>query len=120
MHEYRATVIRVVDGDTVDLDIDLGFFMTTRQRIRLAHIDAPEKRGQCKHAGIGAMRFLEKMLATEKPLYVRTTKTGKFGRWLGELWIECDAVSVNQQMIDTGHALPYEGGKRNKNKKKEQ
>lgn len=112
MHEYRATVVRVVDGDTVDVDIDLGFYMVTRQRIRLEHIDAPEKRGECKQDGIGAMRFLEKMLSSDRPLYIKTTKAGKFGRWLGELWIENDTNSVNQQMIDTGHALAYEGGKR--------
>ena len=119
MHEYRATVIRVIDGDTVDVDIDLGFYMTTRQRIRLAHIDAPEKRGASKAAGLAATEFLKAILDTDQPVFIRTSKQGKFGRWLGELWFEEAFNSINQLMIDTGHALPYEGGRRTKNKKKE-
>ena len=80
---YRAKVVRVVDGDTVDLDVDLGFYMTTRIRARLLGVDTPE-RGQTDYAK--ATTFLATLLdqVTDQDGYIelQTEKTGKYGRWL--------------------------------------
>lgn len=108
MYLYNATVVKVVDGDTVDLDIDLGFYMKTRQRIRLANIDAPEMRGKEKQQGKEAKAFLKELLLTEdNKVQVETVKTGKFGRWLGVLYLKQLDHSVNAEMIDKGHAEIY-------------
>ncbi|MEP2120006.1 MAG: thermonuclease family protein [Bauldia litoralis] len=110
---YRAEVVRVVDGDTIDVDIDLGFYIwIKKQRIRMLDIDAPEMRGESKVAGAAATEYL-KTLIDGKEIILRTSK-GKdgadrddsFGRWLGTVYL--DGVDVNQQMIRAGHAVPYE------------
>ena len=105
MYEYKATCTRVVDGDTVDLQIDLGFSMTTKQRVRLAHVDTPE-RGQdgyeqAKSALIDAVQF--------KTVRVKTTKPSKYGYYLAEIAVD-GCLSVNSMLIDRGLAKPYEGG----------
>lgn len=111
---YRAEVVRVVDGDTIDVDIDLGFYVWIRkQRIRLLDIDAPEVRGESKEAGLAASEYL-KGLIDGKTVIIRTAK-GKdgadrddsFGRWLATIFL--DGLDVNQEMMRTGHAVPYEG-----------
>lgn len=104
MYEYNARVTRVVDGDTVDCEIDLGFFVSTRQRIRLAHIDAPE-RGQQGHDNA---RIALEALVIGKALRLRTEKTSKWGYWLGELYD--GQTAIYQAMLDTGLVRPYEGG----------
>ena len=104
MHEYKAEVIRVVDGDTVDLNIDLGMRVWTRQRIRLLGIDAPEKRGDSRVEGHASLGYLQQLLY-QMPVIVRTEKTGKFGRWLGTLYV--NGIDINQKMIDDGHAVEY-------------
>ncbi|WP_090881172.1 thermonuclease family protein [Bauldia litoralis] len=110
---YRAEVVRIVDGDTIDVDIDLGFYIWIRnQRIRLFDIDAPEVNGATKAAGVAASEYLEKLL-DGKTVIIRTVK-GKdgadrddsFGRWLGTIYL--DGLDVNQEMIRAGHAVPYE------------
>ncbi len=111
---YKATVVRVVDGDTVDVDIDLGFYTwIKKQRIRMVGIDAPEPRGEGKEAGIAATAFL-KNLIEGKEIIIRTIKAkdggdsrGKYGRWLGRLFI--NGLDVNQHMIDAGHAIGDDG-----------
>lgn len=105
MYEYKATCTRVVDGDTVDLQIDLGFSMTTKQRVRLAHIDTPE-RGQdgyeqAKSALAEAVQF--------KNVRVKTTKPSKYGYYLAELATD-GCLSVNDMLVQRGFAKPYEGG----------
>lgn len=109
---YRAEVVRVVDGDTIDVDIDLGFYTWLHtQRIRMVGIDAPETRGQEKAAGEAATLFLRNLIEN-KAIILRTYKArdggdqrGKFGRWLGRVYV--DGLDVNQQMIDSGHAVAY-------------
>jgi micrococcal nuclease len=105
MYEYKATCTRVVDGDTVDLQIDLGFSMTVKQRVRLAHIDTPERGqdgyDQAKAALIDAVQF--------KTVRVKTTKPSKYGYYLAEISTD-GCLSVNSMMIDRGFAKPYEGG----------
>jgi micrococcal nuclease len=112
MFEYRCEVKRVVDGDTVDVDIDLGFGVWLRkQRIRLYGIDTPESRTRDleeKKYGIAAKDYLIKWLSGGG-VTIKTHKDakGKFGRILGELW--CFDVNVNEKMIEEHHAVRYHG-----------
>ena len=113
------SVDRVVDGDTIDISIDLGFDLTKKERVRLAGIDTPEKRTKDqkeKEMGYQATEFLEMHLMEAKKLTVKTEKEGKFGRMLGWLYkSETDTTSINQIMIDKGYAWSYDGGTKEKN-----
>ena len=112
MYEYKCTVVNVVDGDTVDVDIDLGFGVWMRkQRIRMYGIDAPESRTSNsteKMYGIAAKKFLIGML-DDKELILKTHKDakGKYGRILGE--IICDGVNINEVMVEEHLAVAYFG-----------
>ena len=116
MYEYKCTVVNVVDGDTVDVDIDLGFGVWLRkQRIRMYGIDAPESRTSNKNEkmyGIAAKKFLIGML-DDKELILKTHKDakGKYGRILGEIWRTTDFAdqSINEYMIEKYHAVRYFG-----------
>jgi micrococcal nuclease len=110
MYTYRARLVRVVDGDTVDLEVDLGFHCSIRERFRLEGIDTPE-RGQ--EGFKEATAHLEYLL-DDGDIYITSTKQGSFRRWLGKIWIDDggdhgDAIGldVNQQMIKDGHAEIY-------------
>ena len=112
MYEYRCTITRVVDGDTVDVDIDLGFGIWMRnERIRLFGIDTPESRTRDleeKKYGLAAKDFLIKWTnAGDVTLKTQKDAEGKFGRILGELWY--GDVNINQLMIDEHHAVAYHG-----------
>lgn len=112
MYEYRAKVERVIDGDTVDLIIDLGFKMTTVQRCRLLRINAPETRGETREAGERSKSYLQSLLTLRQrdKLIVRTEKDDSFGRYLAELLVTEDdgtVTNVNQAMLDSGHAAEY-------------
>lgn len=111
MYEYGASVIRVVDGDTVDLRVDLGLDVNINMRVRLAGIDAPE-RG--KPGGTEATNWLSERLTTRVQIVIKTKKDKKekFGRYLAEIYLLGDTISVNQKMIEAGMAKPYDGGKR--------
>lgn len=112
VYEYRATVRRVVDGDTVDVDIDLGFDVTLKsQRVRLLGVDTPESRTRDKIEkiyGLAAKARLSSLLC-EGPVTIHTTKDkrGKFGRILATFFT--NGLSVNQTLIDEGHAVMYFG-----------
>jgi len=114
MYNYRAVVRRVVDGDTVDVDIDLGFDVWLKdQRIRLYRIDTPEKRTRDpleKRAGLLASRAVSEMLPVDSSIEIYTHKdaTGKYGRILGELYTE-DGVCVNDWLVDHRYAVEYTG-----------
>jgi micrococcal nuclease len=122
MYEYRVKVIKVVDGDTVDVDIDLGFGVwLKKQRIRLYGIDTPESRTRDKEEkkyGKAASAFLKDHLNIGVPV-LRTHKDGKgkFGRILGEFWVEehneehnvTAKTNINQLMIEEHHAVGYHG-----------
>ena len=116
---FVKSVDRVVDGDTIDISIDLGFDLTKKERVRLAGIDTPEKRtkdSKEKEMGYQATEFLEMHLMEAKKLTVKTEKEGKFGRMLGWLYkSETDRTSINQIMIDKGYAWSYDGGTKEKN-----
>ena len=113
MYTYKVDVTRVVDGDTVDVDIDLGFGMTyKKQRVRMMGIDTPESRTRDleeKKFGLLAKEYLIMKLEAED-LIVTTevdNEKGKFGRILG--WVWADGVNINQQMIDENMAVAYHG-----------
>lgn len=99
-----AKVLRVIDGDTVDVAIDLGFHITKTERLRLLGIDAPEMKGATREAGLAAQKFLEVLIGGEAVI-VETVRdrTDKYGRYLATLWVE--ETCVNATMIETGHAV---------------
>ena len=116
MFEYKCNLVKVVDGDTVDVDIDLGFGVWLRkQRIRLYGIDTPESRTRDKVEkvyGLAAKDFLSKMLSTgEMSIKTHKDAKGKFGRILGELFIKTSVgeLSVNQSLVENSHAVRYHG-----------
>ena len=115
MYTYKITKInRVVDGDTVDITIDLGFDIHYNTRVRMYGLDAPESRTRDleeKKRGLAAKDRLTELLDSDD-VTIRTTKdkTGKFGRLLGELFV--GEVNINEQLIKEGHGVPYFGGKR--------
>ena len=111
---YRVNkVTKVVDGDTIDVIIDLGFDIMYKSRVRLFGIDTPESRTRDlveKKYGLMSKDFLKDKLKNADKIVIKTHKgeeTGKFGRILGEIF--CDNVNVNQQMCDVGHAVAYYG-----------
>ena len=117
MYEYRCKVVHIVDGDTVDVDIDLGFGVwMKKQRIRMYGIDTPESRTRDleeKKYGLVAKKFITDMLDDDGGIVLKTYKDaeGKFGRILGELWRTTDYAdkSINDYMIEKRHAVPYHG-----------
>jgi len=126
---YRIrSIAKVVDGDTIDANIDLGFDISLNKRIRLAGIDTPESRTKDeyeKKLGLESKEWLKKHLEGAKDIIVKTElpdSTEKYGRIIGHLYVgdaEVSAVnrkkSVNNQMIEEGYALPYDGGTKDKN-----
>ena len=116
---FVKSVDRVVDGDTIDIIIDLGFDLTKKERVRLAGIDTPEKRTKNpkeKEMGYQATEFLEMHLMEATRLTVKTEKDGKYGRMLGWLYkTDEDTTSINQIMIDKGYAWAYDGGTKVRN-----
>jgi len=118
---YRIkSVGRVVDGDTIDADIDLGFDISLTKRIRLAGIDTPESRTRDldeKKLGLDAKYWLKHRLHDADDIVIRTEKpdsTEKYGRIIGHLYINGEDVSLNNQMIVEGYALEYDGGTKDK------
>jgi|TARA_R110000796_G_scaffold34102_1_gene88221 micrococcal nuclease len=117
MYEYRCKVTRVVDGDTVDVVLDLGFSIDYRDRVRLMGIDTPESRTRNlveKKLGLASKATLKELCILNKGnIILQTSKEGKgkFGRILGSLYVPAlSNVSFNQLLIDEGHARPYYGG----------
>ena len=117
MYEYRVEIKRVVDGDTVDVDIDLGFGIWMRnERIRLMGIDTPESRTRDleeKKYGLAAKKFLQNMLDDEGGIRLKTDKDaeGKFGRILGTFYRTTNYAdqSINDYMVEKHHAVAYFG-----------
>ena len=116
---------RVLDGDTIDVTIDLGFDLYKKERVRVAGVDTPEKRTRDleeKALGIDATNWLKKKLEDTiagdgDELAIRTELVGgmgKYGRLLGWLYINEDTVSLNEQMITEGYAWEYDGGTKQK------
>ena len=126
-YNFRVvTIDKVLDGDTIDVTIDLGFDLYKKERVRVAGVDTPEKRTRDleeKALGIDATNWLKKKLEDTiagdgDELTIRTELVGgmgKYGRLLGWLYINEDLVSLNEQMIEEGYAWPYDGGTKQKN-----
>lgn len=117
MYEYRAKIIRVIDGDTVEADLDLGCDVHVNLGLRLVGINAPEHGSAQGDAATEAMRRIIAAYAVDGLLVVRTVKdqTEKYGRYLATLvgWHENgEEADLNQRMIELGHAVPYFGGPR--------
>jgi micrococcal nuclease len=116
---------KVLDGDTIDVTIDLGFDLYKKERVRIAGVDTPEKRTRDleeKALGIDATNWLKGKLTEtikgEDELTIRTELkggVGKYGRLLGWLYVGEDNVSLNEKMIDEGYAWSYDGGTKQKN-----
>ena len=106
MYTYEAKVVRVVDGDTIDLDIDLGFHIRITKRIRLSFINAPEMNTDL---GKRSKDFLLKSIPQESNVIIKTQldKTDKYGRVLGEIFAPDQISSINKLMIDGGFAEYY-------------
>ncbi len=120
MYEYAVKeIVKVVDGDTIDILIDLGFDLTKKERVRLAGIDTPESRTRDleeKAMGLEAKEFLTRRLndaMSTDSLKVQTEKDGKYGRMLGHLF--CNETNINTEMVYRGYAWEYDGGKKEKN-----
>ena len=118
MYEYRAKINRVVDGDTVDVDIDLGFgIVLTDERVRIMGIDTPESRTSDKVEklfGLASKYRLQELLGEYAILKTQVSKNGedmkgKFGRILGDFRV-ADGRRVTEIMIEEGHCVPYFGG----------
>jgi len=87
MYTYKTTLIRVIDGDTIDLSIDLGFNIIHNIRVRLLEIDTPEVRGKQKPYGLAAKEAVKMWFNdADRPFFVETRKTGKYGRWLARIY----------------------------------
>jgi micrococcal nuclease len=109
IYEYAASLVRVVDGDTVWLDVDLGFKIHVTLDFRLLGINAPEMVGSSRVEGLKSKEALEKMLSLG-PLTIYTEKSDKYGRWLATIKValpENKSLDVNQSMILEGYATPY-------------
>ena len=113
MYEYKVTLDRVIDGDTVDVDIHLGFkVVLSKQRIRLHGIDTPESRTRNKEEKVRGLISKEylKSICESSTIRLRSKDRGKFGRILGLLYMDEETISINQKMCDDGYAVPYFGG----------
>jgi micrococcal nuclease len=113
MYQYKIKKInRIIDGDTVDVEISLGFNITIVHRVRLKGIDAAETRTKDlkeKSEGLLAKEWLEKELSKPGEWIIETTKDDKYGRILGTLYLVGEPVTVNERMINNGIARPYMG-----------
>ena len=128
-YNFRVTEInRVLDGDTIDVTIDLGFELFKKERVRIAGVDTPEKRTKNleeKALGLDATNWLkdklEGAISGDDDLIIRTELVGgvgKYGRLLGWCYIGDDTVSLNEQMIEEGYAHAYDGGTKDMNLEK--
>jgi micrococcal nuclease len=119
MYEYKCKIVKVIDGDTADVDIDLGFGVwMKKQRIRFAGIDTPESRTRDlveKKYGLAAKAYVQTYLplGSDQTLITEKDATGKYGRILGKFWIydsRTDAWKIlNDMMIEDNMAVPYHG-----------
>ena len=116
-YEYSAKLVRVVDGDTCDALIDLGFDTWVKKRIRFKGVDTWECRTRDleeKKKGLAAKAFTKDLLenSDDGKFSIISYGTGKYGRVLGELFVKGETKSVNDLLLENGHAYEYEGGKK--------
>jgi micrococcal nuclease len=122
MYTYNIELLKVVDGDTIDAKIDLGFDVSVKKRVRFLGVNAPESRTRDleeKAKGLAAKDRVKQLLEGTKTIQLKSHGVGKYGRCLGELHIDIvdgqekmTLESVNELLIKEGHAVEYYGGKR--------
>ena len=122
MYIYNIELLRVVDGDTVDAKIDLGFDVWVKKRVRFSGVNAPESRTRNleeKARGLAAKDRVKQLLDGCKNVTLKSHGVGKFGRCLGEIFLDMvdgqeklTLESLNELLIKEGHAVEYHGGKR--------
>ena len=116
MYKYRCKLLRVVDGDTADVMIDLGFDTWVKSRLRFKGVDTWEKRTRDKEEkikGLAATAFTQTYLElNEGNFTIQSYGKGKYGRVLAEIFIDGEEKSLNELLIENGHAYVYEGGKK--------
>ena len=122
MYDYKIFLTKVIDGDTIDAEIDLGFDIKVKKRIRFMGINAPESRTKDleeKARGLAAKDRVKQLLEGCKNIQLKSHGIGKFGRCLGEIMLDMidgqeklTLVSLNELLIKEGHATEYHGGKR--------
>ena len=114
MYEYNCEVTRILDGDTLDVTIDLGFSTKlVKQRIRMLGIDTPESRTRTleeKARGLLSKQYLKDMCPVGSTIRLISHSKGKFGRILGEIFTKDSETSINKIMCDEGYAVEYFGG----------
>jgi len=122
VYNYKISLLRVVDGDTIDAEIDLGFDIKVKKRVRFMGINAPESRTRDleeKAKGLAAKDRVKALLEGCNNIQLHSHGIGKFGRCLGEIMLDMvdgqeklTLVSLNELLISEGHAVEYHGGKR--------
>jgi len=122
MYTYKISPLKVVDGDTIDAEIDLGFDIKVKKRVRFMGINAPESRTKDleeKAKGLAAKNRVKALLDGCENIQLKSHGIGKFGRCLGEIMLDMvdgqeklTLVSLNELLINEGHATEYHGGKR--------
>ena len=122
MYTYKICLLKVVDGDTIDAEIDLGFDVKVKKRVRFMGVNAPESRTRDleeKAKGLAAKDRVKQLLDGCNNIQLNSHGVGKFGRCLGELHLDIvdgqeklTLVSLNELLINEGHATEYHGGKR--------
>ena len=116
MYKYKCKLVRVVDGDTADVMIDLGFDTWIKSRLRFKGVDTWEKRTRDKEEkikGLAATAFTQTYLElNEGKFTIQSFGKGKYGRVLAEIFIDGEEKSLNELLIENGHAYVYEGGKK--------
>jgi len=122
MYTYKAKLDRVIDGDTIDANIDLGFDVTIHKRIRLTGIDTPESRTRDleeKARGLASKARLVELLG-DGNFMLESREVGKFGRVLGTIYtIAEQSININDTLVEEGYAVEYYGGKKKKKVEKE-
>jgi endonuclease YncB( thermonuclease family) len=109
MYEYSVTLIQIVDGDTLKLDVDVGFHLHLQATFRLARINAPE---MYSFEGVAAKAFVVARLSEATAMKIFSERSEKYGRWLCEFYFQTKNsksqwINLNSLMLSSGHALPY-------------
>ncbi len=111
MYEYKAKLDRVIDGDTIDVVVDLGFYTKVKERLRLAGIDTPEVYGAKKNSkeyqkGVEAKEYVEKRLQeNNNEMIIKTDKVGKYRRWIALIFLEDSKKTLKQELVEKGFAV---------------
>ncbi|MCA9693084.1 MAG: hypothetical protein R3A51_11295 [Nannocystaceae bacterium] len=120
MYEYRARVQRVIDGDTFDFDVDVGFYISLRMRVRLRGVNTPELRGDERERGLAAKEFVVEQLPVGSYALIRTAKIGKYGRYIADVRylpgtpdasveaLQADGVDLAQALLKRKLAAPID------------